>query len=241
MLVSSTTLGSEAYEYGDQGGPAGVRRISSYFGTHGEGDRSGPQGFLVETEPNHVIDPHFHEVDQFQIVVNGGGTFGKHDAPPVSVHYANAFTPYGPIRARADGIAFFTLRVNPAVGARYMPGSRNLLEPRPRRAIMADTTLRPGAPPHRGAPLVQDEVEVADDGLIVRTYRLEPGDAADGPSPRSGGGQYHVVINGSCVSAGDAYLSNSLGWVAPDSDVPRFTAGSQGLDLVLVQFPLGAA
>src|SRR3546814_2583395 len=51
----------------------------------------------------------------------------------VSVHYANAHTPYGPIRAEAEGLHYFTLRDDFDPGARFMPGARPELKPVRRR------------------------------------------------------------------------------------------------------------
>lgn len=66
-------------------------------------DNGLPQGFLVEQPPHSVTPPHFHEVNQFQVFGGGGCKIGKHDAAPISVHYANGHTPYGPISAGEDG------------------------------------------------------------------------------------------------------------------------------------------
>src|ERR1700722_15748638 len=52
---------------------------------------------LVEQDANTIGGAHFHAADQFQVVVSGSGLYGK---PPVrrhSVHFAAAFSPYGPI------------------------------------------------------------------------------------------------------------------------------------------------
>ena len=35
-----------------------------------------PMAFLVEKEPHAVTKPHFHQADQYQVVVQGGGRLG---------------------------------------------------------------------------------------------------------------------------------------------------------------------
>jgi hypothetical protein len=35
-----------------------------------------PMAFLVEKEPHAVTKPHFHEADQYQVIVQGGGRLG---------------------------------------------------------------------------------------------------------------------------------------------------------------------
>src|SRR5258706_11881492 len=42
---------------------------------------------------------HFHEVDQFQVIMEGKGTFGRHDVSPYCVHFSRAYTPYGPLQS----------------------------------------------------------------------------------------------------------------------------------------------
>ena len=81
-----------------------------YIGSPGTIDAN-PQAFLVERlYPDARIDPHFHDIDQFQVVVQGFCKMGKKPAPPVTFQYADAYTPYGPIVGEKDGFAFFTLR-----------------------------------------------------------------------------------------------------------------------------------
>src|SRR5580692_4578218 len=62
-----------------------------------------PLAFLVNGPPRYVIPAHFHDIDQYQIFVGGHATLGKHDVLPGSIHYADAYTPYGPIVAEDDG------------------------------------------------------------------------------------------------------------------------------------------
>src|SRR5215470_18719270 len=75
-----------------------------------------PVGFLTQRPRGDIIPPHFHEVDQFQVVVDGRGTIGKHALEPVTVHYTDAYTPYGPITTVGDGMLFYTLRAQESNG-----------------------------------------------------------------------------------------------------------------------------
>src|SRR4051794_30692220 len=91
-----------------------------YFGRDEVHD--GPQGFLLEIPtPQGVITPHFHRVDQFQVFVAGSGMIGKHPIAPVTVHYSDGYTPYGPIVAGPEGITFFNLRSSGDSGQHEMP------------------------------------------------------------------------------------------------------------------------
>src|SRR5579872_4299974 len=45
-----------------------------------------------------TVNPtHFHIRDQFQLVVDGRFTLGRHELSPYSVHFSRAYTPYGPL------------------------------------------------------------------------------------------------------------------------------------------------
>jgi hypothetical protein len=99
--------------------------LSDYIGSYASVDSdTGFQAFLVE-QRSPELRAHFHEVDQFQIVVDGSGTLGRQPVRVGAVHYTDGYTSYGPIRTDdPTGLAYFTLRLQPTVGANYMPESR---------------------------------------------------------------------------------------------------------------------
>ena len=110
---------SRALESGPPGKVFTYHRIDYLASLPGAGE---PQAFLVEMpEPGSVIPPHFHREDEFQVVVAGNGSLGKHALEGVAVHFADAYTPYGPIRVGPAGLTFFTLRARADPGAEYMP------------------------------------------------------------------------------------------------------------------------
>ena len=117
---------------------------TNYLGTD-TSHRDTPQVLLVEQSPNSVIPPHFHGIDQYQVVVQGGGMLGKHRVAPVCVHYANAFTGYGPIDAEDEGIHYFTLRAQSEPGAFFFPEGREFQKPNKRRNQTADVDVLPNA------------------------------------------------------------------------------------------------
>ena len=49
-----------------------------------------PMAFLVEKGPGAVTRPHFHQADQFQVVVAGRGMLGDHEFSDGAVHYTDA-------------------------------------------------------------------------------------------------------------------------------------------------------
>ena len=89
-----------------------------------------PMAFLVEQDPTKVVQPHFHQADQFQVIVGGKARMGTHDVEGVAVHFVSRFSAYGPIVATAEGVNYFTLRNGFDPGAKYMPGARLELKAR---------------------------------------------------------------------------------------------------------------
>jgi hypothetical protein len=210
--------------------------LNDYLGDSGKHQR-GPQGFLVDIKtPGHVIKPHFHRVDQFQIVVGGGGTLGKHRLKPVTVHYTDGFTPYGPIVAGADGLLFFNLRSRGDVGAHYMPGEKDNLERKAGRNLVAET--RAGRPEKQGSQRVRSLIEGYEDGLAVYEIVAGPNTGLL-PDVAGGGGRYELVLNGGLVTDGRELGPNSLVFASAGERLPERRAGAQGVHLLEVQAPAG--
>src|SRR5690349_1401730 len=81
-----------------------------------------PHANMAQREPNRVSPPHFHQNDQFQVVIDGKGTLGKHALAPYCVHFSRAYTPYGPLASAPDsGLAFFVMRAHLDAGSQDLP------------------------------------------------------------------------------------------------------------------------
>lgn len=200
-------------------------------GSEATGDRR-PQGFLVSQPPGAVTPAHFHESDQFQVFVAGDGHFGKQAVAPVTVQFAAGHTPYGPIRAGAKGVQYYTLRQRWDPGAKYMPAMRDrLVRGRQRQRLAPAVTS--GQAGHALTTLIPQEP----DGLLACVYRLQAGGSLSGPDPASGGGQYQVVLHGALLHAGREYGRLSVSYVAPEDAYAPLVAGGDGLVLLVMQFP----
>ena len=203
-----------------------------------------PMAFLVEKDAAAVVHPHFHQADQYQVIVQGGGRLGVHDVGTVSVHYTDSYSAYGPIVAAGEGIAWFTLRNAWDPGARYMPAERQRLREARARFQHREATCGPLAA-LSGAELaalsgVTGEAVIAEtkDGLGTWRYTVKAGAAATGSDPSTGGGQFWVVTAGMAHVPGGALLPvNSTVFVGPDDAALSMTAGPMGADLLCMQFP----
>jgi hypothetical protein len=200
-----------------------------------------PQAFLVEQQPNQVADPHFHLIDQFQVVVGGDGLFGKRPIAGIAVHYANAYTTYGPIAAGPAGVHYITMRNRwDRTLAHFMPKCRAELKPEPRRHLFLDP-MQPAAEADFAAmrnPAVQSLHE-AEDGLAVWRFRVPGGQAADGPDPATGAGQYWLVLSGGLLIDGDDLLGPlSCVFLPRDEAALEIAAAPGGVEMLGLQFPV---
>jgi len=236
----------EAYVLREYVGAAPQR--GTYIEGNERNDNAQPQGFLVDQPPGAVTHPHFHETNQFQVFVGGSGRFGKKPAVPVTVQYASGHTPYGPIVAGDDGVQYFTLRQRWDPGAKYMPQMRDRLQRgRQRQALAADLPVQDAA---ALAERTENDtlcfIGPEADGLLGALISVAPGSSAALPEPGEGAGQYHVVVAGSMRAFGhsnengNAFLDRlSCEYVFADDKPMHAQAGEDGLQLLVLRFPLG--
>jgi len=198
------------------------------YGENAVGDGR-PQAYLVMQPPGSVTRPHFHQTNQFQVFVGGGGTVGKLRADPITVQYAGANTPYGPIKAEADGIHYFTLRQEWDSGAKWLPAMRDVLVKGMQRQVVG--VAAPDASPE------EELIAPTEDGLLALRFRLGPGETKMLPDSAAGGGQYHVVTAGALIRDGASLGLLSIEFASPEQGAVAIEAGPEGLELVLARFP----
>lgn len=204
--------------------------LRDYFGSFQE-RRDGIQGFEVNlTTPHGVIPPHFHEVDQYQVVIGGSGSLGKHELPIGAVHYTDRYTPYGPIRAGEEGLSFFTLRLEPVVGSHYMPESRALKTERSGHTFTGVANIE--LPVTESAVV---ELGSTPDGAAATEVRVAPGDE---PGLDTGGLHpgYHLVMAGSLRGSGRELGARSCLYVDTSATGMGLAAGPEGAVVVQLRF-----
>ena len=183
-----------------------------------------PMAFLVEQDAGAVVGAHYHQADQFQVIVAGSGRLGRHDVATGEVHFAGAWSAYGPLAAGREGLQYFTLRNGWDPGARYMefPENRSALRARPRR--------------HRESV---GTVAATADGLCVEQWLLTSAQPVTGVDPAKGAGQFWLVLSGHLIADNAALPANSCVFVPPDGRPLKAVAGQEGAALLLMQFPRG--
>ncbi|MQW78049.1 hypothetical protein GHK92_19455 [Nocardioides sp. dk4132] len=213
-------------------GPDGAGYLMrDYLGSHAA-KQSGEQAYLVEQQAGE-LRAHFHEVDQFQVVVGGAGTIGRDRAVPGVVHYTDAYASYGPICTDPEvGISYLTLRRDPTTGINYMPEER---EKRRRLAgcgehftVLLDERVAVGA----------GLVELGGSGRGARAYgvRLAPGEPlclVDLPAGQAG---YAVVLAGAMIADGRPLPAGSLVSFEGVAEVAGLSAGPEEVEVAVALF-----
>jgi rubredoxin len=195
-----------------------------------------PMGFLVEGNHERVIRPHFHENDQFQVIVAGGGVLGKHKLSIHAVHFSRAYTPYGPINFGADGLAFLTLRARKDPGAQYLPDARDKLigvaQRKPWQVTEAPDFTRAGDVSLKPFTQIKD-----DRGLAAYSLSMQPHATINAPDPTHTGGQHIIVTKGSLVYLGREYNAVTIAFVKPHEGAWQLVAGPEGVEALILNYP----
>jgi len=196
-----------------------------------------PTVFLVEQPPNAVLAPHFHTQNQFQVVKAGSGTLGAHAVGPGSVHYAGAFTGYGPLVAGPAGLSYFTIRAVYETGANFLPDARDRLQRGPKRNAhgplhepLASEALRSLASA-RQVPLIAPQ-----DGLEAYALQLPPSSPLE-PIEARGSGQFQLVLAGALETPQRRLQAWESRYLSPGEDAGGCAAGASGVHLLVLQMP----
>ena len=190
-----------------------------------------PQCFLVEQDPGKTILSHFHQRDEFQVIVQGSGSFGRHPVSPVIVHYAGRHTGYGPIVAGEDGLWYFSLRAISDPGARFLPEARHEIDRNiPKRHALADPVPLEG-----DAPGVVDVFGPQKDNLGAWVVTAAPGTPLNPPAAPTAAARFYLILSGSVAHGGEALERFDAAFVAGEPFTP--VAGPSGARVLAMQFP----
>ena len=197
-----------------------------------------PTVFLVEQPPYAVLAPHFHMHHQFQVVKEGSGTLGPHVVGPGSVHYAGAFTGYGPLVAGPEGLSYFTIRAVHETGANFLPAARDKLQRGPRRHAMGPVhppvtvEVLARLPSARRVQLIGPQ-----DGLEAHTLQLPPLAPVE-PGEPGGSGQFQLVLAGTLATPQGPLREWESRFLSTGESASGCTAGTEGLHLLVLQMPV---
>ena len=101
-----------------------------------------PQAYTVRQEHQNITHAHYHQTEQWQVIVEGAGKLGRANVAPVALHFTDPYTAYGPIVPEQEGLTYFTLRARSDPGAcmQATPGVKEAIRPSKRRFILKGTS-----------------------------------------------------------------------------------------------------
>ncbi len=201
-----------------------------------------PTAFLIEQPAGSVLAPHFHRQNQFQVVVAGGGTIGRHVLSPVMVHYAGAFTGYGPLVAGPEGLSYFTIRSVYDAGAMMVATDRERMIRGPKRQAHVGPHLPLPELALAGLAAAEriDLFPLAADALAVFVTRIPPDGRVAMPDPSRSLGQFHMVLSGRIVRDTRALGAWEIVYASADESAPLLQADACGAEVLTMQMPCTA-
>jgi len=223
--------------------------IATYRTTYTQRSTGSPQIVLVEQpDPGSVLLPHYHASDQYQVFMDGGGMLGNHPLQPVSIHYTNRFTGYGPIVAGPQGLTYYVMRPaidplgpgqylhNPELRERvksYKGKRRTFTEQIETRGLSELSALRDTI--QRTLFAVEEPEE--DAGILAIEICLPPGAHHIAPEPATGGGQVLLVVQGDVTTITFKGGPRSALALTPEEKRVTIQAGGAGAQVLFMQYP----
>lgn len=203
----------------------------------GEDPRLSPTVFLAEQPPDYNLAMHFHRQNQFQLFVAGSAHLGREPLSPVTVHYAGAYTGYGPLLSGPQGLQYFTIR--PVFDTGMIPATeaREKMVRGPKRHTQ--TVLGEPWSEERLQALVQPEDRFAiapDRGLAVRHVRLPPSCPFELAQVAHSIGLFMFVLSGTADTVGQTLTLWESVFASVDEQL-TLRAGPRGAEIVLLHVP----
>jgi hypothetical protein len=205
----------------------------------GEDPGLSPTGFLFEQHPDTVVRAHCHGQNQFQVFVEGTGQIGGHEVGALTVHYAGAYTGYGPILAGPEGLKYMTLRPVFESGAIFMDDSRGRLPKGPKRGATVGPIAVPDTASLNALTHVDEEelVKAGPDGLAVTMTLIPSGQAAEQREGGAAAGRFLFVAAGAVRLDGARLEPWETAYVTEDEDLVPLIAEDGGAAILSLFVP----
>lgn len=221
----------------------GVTFLKSDWMDSGSDPALSPTIFLVEQPPNSSLRTHFHQENQFQLFVRGAGSIGPHRLDALTVHYAGAYSGYGPLLSGPQGLAYFTLRSVYENGSMTMAQHADKMRRGPKRQLHSQPVPMASAADLSccSAPAVTELITLQDDRIAARLHTLPAGSRQAGLDPAGSAGQFYMVLAGMLqIGSRELRTWDSI-FVSADELPLELEAGAEGLQAVCLQLPHKAA
>lgn len=191
----------------------------------------------LSMQPAGFVNPaHFHDSNQFQVVLEGSVKFPTHNMIAPAVHYSDHGAPYGPFVVGPD-FKMAIIRTRQAKQI-YMSDREGRKQRNPSgREIFgqaSDVEWEPAADQPIGAEVKTLFAPAAVAGPSAELLRFPAG--AEIKSKAAPHGQYHVVLDGTILLDGTEFASYSMRYSAGESAPRTLVAGSGGATVIVLTF-----
>jgi hypothetical protein len=220
--------------------PDGAVFMKSEWMETGDDPHLSPTVFLIEQSPNTVAQVHFHRQNQFQLFVAGSGTIGSHAISPLTVHYASAYTGYGPLISGADGLQYLTFRSVFDTGAYYIPEQRHELRKGPKRGGQTGPTPIVDEQTLRSLREIETSTLLAatPEGCAAHLINVPPGATIDIARAGIAHGCFATVVAGEAQYEGRELRLWETVFVSADERECALSARESGVSIVLLSMPV---
>ncbi|TFZ02921.1 hypothetical protein EZ313_16945 [Ramlibacter henchirensis] len=196
-----------------------------------------PTVFLAEQPANYHLQSHFHRENQFQLFIDGAGSIGKRELGPVVVHYAGAFTGYGPIDSGPQGLKYFTIRSRFDMGMVPSTEARTRMPRGPKRHATSDALQRSTPEALAARTAMSEEVVIpAEAGMGARLNRMPLGSSYPVHHVDGSEGCFIFVINGTLEHEGRSY-GQWEHFFLPQGETASMAAGKGGAEVLTLSIP----
>lgn len=205
----------------------------------GTDEHVSPTVTLAEQPPHSVLEPHFHRRNQFQLFPWPGGKFGREDIEPFLIHYAGAYTGYGPIVAGDEPLRYFTIRAAYDNGLIPSSQARERMPRGPKRQETCHYHPWPAGDLTSKISTPQRETLLPfSEGLGVEVVRLPAGGTLQTSTIEDSAGQYVFVTTGTVqIKSTGHQLGQHESAYAPKNESAQITAGTMGAEVLLLHMP----
>jgi hypothetical protein len=198
-----------------------------------------PQAFLVEQAPNWTLPTHFHLQEQFQLIVSGHGSIGKHSLNKLAIHYASEYSGYGPVKSNEKGLTYFTIRDLPDTGAWYLPESYDTIKKNIAKVQLHGQNLTPTSPEEL-LSLQEEQLNVSiaptASGIAAWVFKAPAnwqGRINHLPKPK--GTRFYIITEGNLIKDNEILSKNSVLQTNAAEEIEIMCSDS-GAELVILQF-----
>jgi hypothetical protein len=204
----------------------------------GESPVLSPTVYLAEQPPHCELLTHFHRQNQFQLFVEGTGTLGRDAIGPVAIHYAGAYTGYGPLLAGAGGLKYFTIRSVFDTGFTPVSEARETMVCGPKRHCQVGLGEPYSVERLQALEQIEQMVVVPPSRGLAALHVRMPAGARFALRPTSGSvGQFAFVLAGTARLDGTELARWECCFVSANEGQVAIAAGKDGAEIVALHMP----